>query len=84
MESKLIFQAKFNFHESKFIFNIGISIIKWKFILSNQSLSYPPVPKKKIIVKVCFVFAVESNWQLRDLFVLVAEQKKKKNFIDWR
>ena len=60
LESKLIFriyvnvfffQFKFNFRESKLIFDIQIRLIKWKFVLSNQSLTYPSVTKKKIIVK---------------------------------
>ena len=75
----------FNFSESKFIFDIEIRLIKRKLVLSCFTcffvcivLSYPSVTKKKIIVKVCSVFAVESNWQLRGLFVLAAEQKKKK------
>ena len=78
----LFFKSKFNFNEPKFIFDIQIRLIKWEYILSNQSLSYPSVTKKKIIAKVCSVFAVESNWQMRGLFVLVAEQKK--NYINWR
>ena len=57
----LLFKSKFNFSESKFIFHIQIRLIKWKFVLSNQSLTYPSVTKKKIIVKVCSVSAVESN-----------------------
>ena len=73
---RLFFQSKFNFSESKLLFGIQICLIKWKFVLSNQRLSCPSVTKKKIIVKVCSVFAVESHWQLRGLFVLVAEQKK--------
>ena len=91
MKSKLIysieiyyFQSKFTYeiyvsllNRSSFIFDIEIRLIEWKFVLSNQSLSYPSITKKKIIVKVCSFFAVESNWQLRGLFVLVAEQKKR-------
>ena len=76
----LFFKSKFNVSESKFIFDIRL--IKWKFVLSNQSLSSPSVTKKKIIVKVCSVFAVKSNRQLRGLFVLFAEQEKK--YINWR
>ena len=31
---------------------------------------------KKIAVKVCSIFAVELNWQLKGLFVLISDQKK--------
>ena len=72
----LFFKSKFNFSESKFIFHIQIRLFKWKFVLSNQSLTYPSVTKKKIIIKVCSVFVVESNWQLSGLFVLVAQHNK--------
>ena len=57
--------------------------LKSKFILSTfRSLPfsyYSSVTKKKIncIVKVCSVFAVEWNWQLRGVFNLIAEQKNK-------
>ena len=79
---RLFFQSKFNFSESKLLFDIQICLIKWKFVLSNERLSCPSVTKKKIIVKVCSVFAVESHWQLRGLFVMVTEQWK--NYINSR
>ena len=72
----LFFKSKFNFGESKFISDIQTHLIIWKFVLSNQSLSYPSVTKKKIIGKVCSVFAVESNWQLR-VFLFWLQSKKK-------
>ena len=49
--------------------------------LSNQSLSYPSVTKRKIIVKVCSIFPVELSWQLKGPFVLVVEQKKRVTLI---
>ena len=62
-----------------------------KFILStfrSPLLSnYPSVNKKKVhcMLKVCSVFAMEWNWQLRGVFVLIVDQKKrKKNYGDWR
>ena len=54
------------------------------YLLSSLPLSNcPSVTKKKIhcIVKVCSVFVVEWNWQLRGIFVVIAEQKKKKKII---
>ena len=59
------------------LFLIQIRPIIWKFVLSNQSLSYPSVTKKKIIGKVCSVFAVESSWQLR-VFLFWLQSKKKR------
>ena len=49
---------------------LGLTLIKYKFILSNQSLFYASVTKKDIIEKVCSVFALESAWQLKGLFII--------------
>ena len=63
------------------------SFLNWKSndrlgtrIEINQNLS--PQLGKKSIVKVCSVFAVELNWKLRGLFVLVSDQKN--NYINSR
>ena len=81
--------------KSKFIlstFRVKIYLVsrnlylKSKFILSTfRSLplsNYPSVTKKKIhcIVKACSAFAAEWNWQLRGVFVSIAEQKN--NYIN--